>query len=182
MGQYYRVVFYNYDITNKVLIELCLISYDFKEGAKLMEHSYTNTYLLNTVEFLLCNDSLLYKDCYIKWCGDYADNELNEEINLYHLCDNDIIEKSRTTINNLKQNTINYRYIVNHSKKIYIDKHSLKNEIHPLPLLTADGNGRGGGDYKGNNSELCGSWIGDIITMETTLPENYQEFNPNFYE
>lgn len=36
--------------------------------------------------------------------------------------------------------------------------------IHPLPLLTAVGNGQGGGDYSGTDMELIGSWAGDHVS------------------
>lgn len=38
--------------------------------------------------------------------------------------------------------------------------------VHPLPLLTAEGNGRGGGDYHEQNPdiELVGTWARDSIS------------------
>ena len=73
------------------------------------------------------------------------------------------------------------RYLVNHTKQVCLD---LKKErgngekwgnskkeiiIHPLSLLTCSGNGRGGGDYRGNKGELVGSWAGDVISLEYKL-------------
>ena len=43
--------------------------------------------------------------------------------------------------------------------------------IH-FPLLCADGNGRGGGDYEGTNMELIGSWAFDRIGVANELPKN----------
>jgi hypothetical protein len=79
------------------------------------------------------------------------------------------------------------RYIVNHSKKIYIDMEevpSLPNvdsswKIHPLSILTSSGNGRGGGDYKDDDDTNVGSWAGDVISTEFVEPidmEKYTEF------
>jgi hypothetical protein len=70
------------------------------------------------------------------------------------------------------------RYLVNHTKKLCLDlkaedvdrgkdKHgdSIWN-IHPLPLLTCSGNGRGGGDYSGSKMNIVGTWAGDVISLE----------------
>ena len=67
------------------------------------------------------------------------------------------------------------KFLVNHTRKVCLDlskeeKHTYdknwKVAIHPLPLLTCSGNGRGGGDYRGNQIELLGTWAGDVISME----------------
>ena len=55
-------------------------------------------------------------------------------------------------------------------------------ELHPLPLLVSEGNGRGGGDYNGNNNELCGTWARDCISVEKNIPDNYTELTCDFYE
>jgi len=52
--------------------------------------------------------------------------------------------------------------------------------IHPLSLLVCDGNCRGGGDYRGINDDLCGLWKDDIISMNDTIPDNCEYFNPKF--
>ena len=38
--------------------------------------------------------------------------------------------------------------------------------LHPLSLLTALGNGKGGGDYHGINEDLIGYWAFDEISFE----------------
>ena len=58
-------------------------------------------------------------------------------------------------------NKLNYKYILNLTKKEYVKIPEYnENEwtIHPLPLLCADGNGRGGGDYQGINMNKVGIW------------------------
>lgn len=85
------------------------------------------------------------------------------------------------------------RYLVNHTKKVCLDLEAEKGNgdtwgdgktpviIHPLPLLTSNGNGQGGGDYSGNHMQLVGEWAGDVISMENnptyTLnpPVNFRE-------
>jgi hypothetical protein len=41
-------------------------------------------------------------------------------------------------------------------------------------LLTVEGNGRGGGDYH-TDSTLVGSWARDIISVEMTISDTFQE-------
>ena len=74
------------------------------------------------------------------------------------------------------------KYLVNHDKKQFVDKTKVPKDkdgwrIHPLPLLTCEGNGRGGGDFRGE-SELVGSWARDIISVESKkadIPKGYTE-------
>jgi hypothetical protein len=61
-----------------------------------------------------------------------------------------------------------YTYIVNHTKKVYVKK---TGDLHPLPILTAEGNGRGGGDYHGPNIDMVGTWARDVISMENEAPD-----------
>ena len=72
-----------------------------------------------------------------------------------------------------------FKYIVNHDKKQYIDKTDYK-FIHPLSLITAEGNGRGGGDYQGSNEEKIGNWSRDIISIEKDLLPEYTKFEYKF--
>jgi hypothetical protein len=55
-------------------------------------------------------------------------------------------------------------------------------KIHPLPLLTADGNGRGGGDYNGEGIDHVGTWARDRISLMKEIPEDFTEITPNFDE
>jgi hypothetical protein len=83
------------------------------------------------------------------------------------------------------------KYIVNHDKKQFVDKTKVPQDadgwrIHPLPLLTVEGNLRGGGDYfSENGKEFVGSWARDIISIESKkadIPKDYVEIIPNFME
>jgi hypothetical protein len=89
-------------------------------------------------------------------------------------------------INPQEKDTTIYRYIINHSKKQFVDKMASKAEeegmkYHPLPLLTCEGNGRGGGDYRGD-SPLIGSWARDVISVEVEAPADYKELVFNLLE
>ena len=88
----------------------------------------------------------------------------------------------------------NPRYIVNHSKHLYIDMKAYIAEalklaeygeiwevIHPLPILTAVGNGDNGGDYHGNHQELVGTWADDVISSEDEIPEGCSAFGTIFF-
>ncbi len=71
-----------------------------------------------------------------------------------------------------------YNFIINHTKKEFIDIRKVLSvggwQIHPLPLMTCEGNGRGGGDFRGN-SELVGSWARNVISVEKKAPKGYKE-------
>lgn len=59
-------------------------------------------------------------------------------------------------------------YYVNHDKKQVVELWETVVEcdgyrVHPLPLLTCEGNGRGGGDYWGSNQRYVGTWARDFI-------------------
>lgn len=81
-------------------------------------------------------------------------------------------------------------YLCNHDKKLYIniDEYIKKSTdkdnwcLHPLSLITAIGNGRGGGDYRGINQDYIGFWFWDLISLEPDIPDNYEEFDVSFCE
>ena len=176
MGQYYKVIFLS-DIKYKVeIIRAWLSPCSYNNGCKLTEHSYINNDLVNATEQLLSPNGMFYKSR-IVWAGDYADTENVTRQNLYHMVDN----KKPYYIEPLKQF---YRYIINHTKKEYVDKLKLidTDELitHPLPLLVSEGNGKGGGDYNGQNQEMCGRWSRDIISVENNFPDEYSEIIPGF--
>jgi hypothetical protein len=107
----------------------------------------------------------------VVWAGDYADSEPDGE-NLYNQC-----EEYRM-IRPEEKDTSRFRFVVNHSKKQFVDKTEVPSRggyrIHPLPLLTCEGNGRGGGDYR-DDSLLVGSWARDVISVEVDAPEGFEE-------
>ena len=79
------------------------------------------------------------------------------------------------------------KYLVNHDKKQFVNKTKVPKDgdgwkIHPLPLLTCEGNGRGGGDFfiypekKQGNVELIGIWARDRISVVSTKAEIPKDF------
>lgn len=193
MGQYYKPV--NLD-TNE-----SLYSHDYENGLKLMEHSYIGNNFVGAVENLLMPNHKWHKSS-IVWAGDYADGELDEkgntlteiwkdsndkehtrDVNLYDLAKDENTLKPRAT--NVPKE---FKYIVNHTKKQYVNKDNVPDiswekglKIHPLPLLTCEGNGRGGGDYH-DESPLVGSWSRNVISIEKNVPKGYKELNFNLTE
>ena len=167
MGQYYYPIILNSD--GKIVVWMC--AHNYNNGLKLMEHSYLGNNFVSTFEFGLSPEGPHYKSRVV-WAGDYADKELDQEKNLYQMCD------EYTMISPQVKETKMYRYIINHSKKQFVDKTKVPKQenftLHPLPLLTCEGNGRGGGDYRGE-SPLIGSWARDIISVEEVAPEGFEE-------
>ena len=194
MGQYYKaIILGERGLTKKEFIRLWMSPYGYGNGSKLMEHSYKGNKFVETFEFMLSPEGRAYKSRPV-WAGDYADEEPatadnEEQQNLYTMAnDDEQTPMGDKLIQPPARSTTEYRYIVNHNKKQYVDKQRNDKEndygfrIHPLPLLIAEGNGRGGGDYRGNEEEKVGIWARDIISVEKTVPEGYTELEVEFYE
>lgn len=79
---------------------------------------------------------------------------------------------------------VTYKYILNYDKKCFVRIPKMSEEkdaygfpkltIHPLPLLCADGNQRGSGDYYGSNEELVGLWAYDRIGVGNEIPSDFK--------
>ena len=193
MGQYYRPAVLKHTWKkNRKPVKASLLCYDYNDGgwfigAKLMEHSYVGNPLVQDVEELL---GTKYKGYPFVWVGDYADDvEINGEEKsiyveadkfIYKDYDSDSSEKSSSYLSlkrELKHEKHHYKYLFNKTKKQYCvipEEIEGKSVIHPLPLLTADGNGRGGGDYR-IEDERVGSWAFDKIGA-TDDPQDFAGF------
>ncbi len=180
MGQYYEPAKL---AANKKTVLAWLYSHDYGNGLKLMEHSWVGNRFVRTVEKLLSKGGDWYKSR-IVWAGDYAENCKGRKSNVYDRC-----KKGNKIMPSIHTAGVG-RYIVNHSKKLYVDKKAVPKcskswnkglQIHPLPLLTCEGNGQGGGDYYGE-SKLIGIWARDIISIEYKLPTGYNELVFNVTE
>lgn len=165
MGQYYNIIL-------KGVKEETVHTFDRTlDGeytmAKLMEHSYYLNPMVNAIAKKIYN-----KPSQIAWVGDYAND--NEE--LYNLA-----YHPKNGFEELKSSefSLNGRYLINHTKKLILSCwgyvvdciRNCQNQdyaswvIHPLPLLTALGNGKGGGDYRGINEDKVGSWAWDTLEI-----------------
>ena len=182
MGQYYNIVMLFDDHS----AENPHGEYFSPVMLKLMEHSWIGNDNLLIVENLLRPGGRWYKSR-IVWPGDYGAAEGPDISNLYHLAREnfEVCNESPLTI----KQSATLRYIVNHDKKLYVDKDALEPEvgfggkIHPLPLLTWETNGGGGGDFRGSDPEyLCGSWARDHISMEAVIPQGYTQLKFDLHE
>jgi hypothetical protein len=150
-----------------------------------MEHSYITNRYARSVEFMLANQ---YKGRRFAWVGDYAEEKTTTKhpdgIDLYHAANNWMEDNARAykalrgtiPVMCAEYEDFNpylhipyYKYLVNYTKKEYctLPKYNpAKDEyvLNPLPLLTADGNGRGGGDYRIEDARV-GSWAYDSIGL-----------------
>ena len=182
MGQYYRPIILGKKKNkkgNEVIVNW-FDAWDYRSGVKLMEHSYQKNPVVNAVINYLADKGSQR----VVWAGDYADNEgdkKNDEdgMNLYSLAKKKTGKKST-----YRGEFRNYKYLVNESKKLYVDLTKLPKDkegyvIHPLPLLTCEGNDRGGGDFHGEN-KLIGTWARDVIGV--SLKEGYEEIKPDFID
>ena len=186
MGQYYK--FINIDKKEK-----CDKN---KFPLKLTEHSYVGNGYCNDILTLLSNK---WKGDRVIHVGDYAD--MNDETTTQE------VAKKIITSNNLKTSIYNWgdtfdnlivesnnkiRYVYNHSKKEYIDLYNQpiqwcdydNNKIYfskfnSFALLTACGNGLGGGDYTTVNFKSVGSWAGDKFESSVSFVNDYKTYKEN---
>lgn len=204
MGQYYKAV----SLDQEEYLRTQGVDVNGFLGMKLLEHSYVGNAFTAAVENLLSPKGNWHKTR-IVWAGDYMDcglfipEEHLDEVLMYD--DGEEITGSDITLYHYSNKhfkklymstTEEYgRYIINHTRETYVDKEHLEGfevglangetdiwHIHPLPLLTCSGNGRGGGDYNGINMSQVGNWAGDVISVEKEKPEGYSELEVSFIE
>ena len=158
--------------------------YNFS-GLKLMEHSWLeNDFVNGVLEAIWGNPSK------VAWVGDYACEEFEERYtkDVYQAtwgdrCGNECPFDEVPTIHR-------DGYILNLDKGVYIDLQEYAIvagfkpkwsdhtwTIHPLPILTCIGNGRGGGDYHGTCMDMVGSWAMDTITFTEEWPSAFKEID-----
>lgn len=174
---------------------------------KLTEWSYQGNSYMQKIESLLKNT---WKGDRVLVVGQYVD-EYYEGYNFSPV----LSKIREENIQEIKDNIYSYdykelkpkgfsdiptRYIYNHNKKQFVD---LKNQpiqqlhyiqpknkvsalkFHPLSLLLDCSNGSGGGDYRGANEDLVGSWVEDLGKIEISdnkLNLDYEELNIKFDE
>ncbi len=173
MGQYYKPAIL---AKNKKTVLQWVYSWTFNSGLKLMEHSWAKN------PFVRAFESLIYQNPqHVVWGGDYAELCKGRKSNTYDRCKDSNEVKPETTLTDKET-----RFVVNHTKKQYVDKTKVPKDndgwrIAPLPLLTCEGNGSGGGDFFVNNERqqgnvsIIGTWARDLISIEPTKPTGYNE-------
>lgn len=148
-----------------------------------MEFSWKDNNFVGALEHLINKENGKWAGSPIIVAGDYADDEpLNGEVNnIYGLT-----RKYGKVLTDIPAE--HYRYFINEDTKEFVDIENCKADkyrvIHPLPLLLADGNGRGGGDYYGENLSRVGSWKRNVVVTSNNRPDEseYKEINITFKE
>jgi len=176
MGQYYRPVLSRSQDRDGFAggVFASMTSWDHGEGAKLLEHSYVGNVLPETVVGVLADGPAR-----VVWAGDYADPEPGGDVLLYSV---------GGTARSLPADPRPHRFLVDLDRGEYIDMERVADvdgepgwKIHPLPLLTSEGNGRGGGDFRGD-SPFLGRWARDLLAATDTRPAGLAEVVPGFVE
>jgi hypothetical protein len=203
MGQYYSVLVI--DENNKVTK---VSPGTFRSFSKLTEHSWIGNPYVNAVYSLIRN-----RPRKVVWIGDYAIDPFNPDEDvyaqrisyaefktLYQLAhgENPSMEKGfffKADLNCLDYDTVGM-YLLNHDRKSYIDiaayikASSVPDSdnvpwcLSPLPLLTACGNGRGGGDFYSQHTGYSdvGTWAFQVVEYTDHVPEGYQKAEICFRE
>lgn len=141
-------------------------------GLKLMEHAYLRNGLCKSVAAMLSTCP-----CRVAWVGDYAEDE-----ELKGLTNGELHYGMVWKEDGLKYPFDEWdfsfagKFLVNRTKGLYLsfDEHSEKcgQDICPFALLTAVGNGRGGGDYCGTSQDSVGSWCWDDLSIVDEEPKD----------
>lgn len=177
MAQHYKAVLLDEknESSSGECVRTWLETFNYDNGAKLTQHSRITNNFVTAVEGEISPNGSSHR-CRLVWAGNYADPE-PLGYNLYQAA-----IPIRLTTTCMPPGPTVYRFIVNHTKRQYLDKEKSAG-IHPLPLLTAEGNGRGDGDYSGPRQEDVGIWARDLISAEETPPgADYTEFLCGFAE
>lgn len=190
MGQYYNILTYNCKSRKYKIFDRSLKETEEQEEseymmAKLMEHSWLRNETMQSFSNLIFEQPTK-----IAWVGDYADGSKQEDLTNPNLSIEKVKQLYKITYMDerkeyslLKQDfEIEKMLLVSWDKKQYVKmsdyiEQNTNNDgwcIHPLPLLTALGNGFGGGDYSGINKEDVGYWAFDKISFEAE--EKEQDF------
>jgi hypothetical protein len=155
--------------------------YCYYEGQKLAEHARFLRYFVNGVL-----ESISDGPARVAWVGDYANEEEDFELvdgyepDDYEAIWNDENDASQT-FDRMPGRGV-YGYLVNLDKGVYIDltevamvagEELIYSLAHPLPILTAIGNGRGGGDYWGSNMDKVGMWAMNHIQFMEHEPVGF---------
>lgn len=164
MGQYYMPIIKRGNILRRVY------SHDFHNGLKLTEHSYIGNNFVNVV----AND-IVERPAQLYWVGDYAEESdfISDAMfkKIYGYAWRRKTNDKTTVIGvNEEFDWSKDWYYINETKKQFMLMPKEGDWVFtPISLLTAIGNGRGGGDYHRENS-MIGYWAGDKVYLSTNKP------------
>jgi hypothetical protein len=189
----------------KIIVKQSFCCYAHDNGAKLMEHSYVRNWYVKEYEHALATefygyplvwsgdyaDSHFDTDVYSK-ALEFVDKATRKNAKALgyrknkngrwgdeFIRDGITASEKSLAIATPYEELPTYEYIINLTKKIFVRIPKKTDDdgliIHPLPLLCADGNNRGGGDYEGTNMKLIGSWAFDRIGVANELPKHIKK-------
>lgn len=195
MGQYYHIVEGNAD-GSRISVYDRSVDGEYTM-AKLLEHSWWENPCCQNAAKLVFK-----KPRRLAWVGDYAKQEdFDKEF-----------AKKRNIPENVKMPNVRRRvwgnsgkirgfkgkgisldglFFVNHELKEYVNlsgyydwvlSEGAEDVLCPISLLTAVGNGRGGGDYHGTDDENIGRWAWNLVSLEESAPKGYKEIMVFFIE
>lgn len=177
MGQYYKPILTNKN-GNRTLLNRTVNGVNVM--AKLLEHAWCGNLLTGVIT------RKLYKSSYnVVWVGDYS-GDTHPELHQFAWS-----KKSAGKSLSGNELALDNLYLINHTKRQFINcddyiERSTDSDgdcIHPLPLLTAVGNGNGGGDYAGETgNEWIGAWANDLIEVDDNPPKGYTPVMPTFID
>lgn len=165
MVQYYRPVF----LTPTTQIRTWVDPTEYiKHEPTLLGTAQINSPFVGAVEMLISDKGIGPQ--YLVWAGDYYDVEFDHKANLYKLCD------GAPKMCPEEANSSAYNYIVNYTKRQFVSKDRTEKytNLHPLPVLTAEGHGYGAGDYPDEHA-LVGCWARDQIGVSKKRPTGFVE-------
>ena len=195
MGQYYCGLIIHPDRSIS-----SISSYDFNAGSKLTEHSWIGNFFVNVAYLLILNRRRKVawigdyseepynpdEDAYARVMDEDAFKSYYDTVwksATSRVPENAFSSYTLKTIFGFKTKGM---YLVNHSKKVflplelYIQENSKIDEyerwwcMNPLPLLTACGNGRGGGDYRNESCiDSIGTWAFDLLEYTPEIPPDF---------
>lgn len=188
MGQYYRPVIKAENDADVRILDLKCVGEEWN-GSKLLEHSYIHNSFMDAITNLLIDNPH-----HVVWAGDYSDEPDDwaniDWTNYAEVWDVDTDRKEKLEM--VEKFSYKGLKLINHTQKMYVSFYDVIRHckdkygyiIHPLSLLTALGNGRGGGDYYDEcpDAEMCGRWAGDLISVSKTVPAGYEQDFVRFIE
>lgn len=187
MGQYYKPL-----LIGNHGKRMVLYSHDYGSGLKLTEHSYIGNSFTNAVRTLIRDNPMR-----VAWIGDYSDEENGDAyekkmphekfISFYKTCWGEHSKKPERPESMVYDENVKGWYLVNHTQKCYLEMdtyivasghwkmwngHQYLDCLDPLPLLTACGNDRGGGDFHKwcMGYENVGIWAFDKLEFTRAVP------------
>lgn len=176
MGQYYHA--YTKNASEKRAWSLQCTNFtetrnfDWYVGLRLTEHSWYGNILTDAMSFYLYQNPTQ-----LAWVGDYAN-----DAEVYDKCWRDDTYEYHFEVHDEKFDYTG-KWLVNHTTKEAFTIERPTGEAwvpYPISLITACGNGKGGGDYRGQH-KMIGKWAMHTLSIEDEVPADYIIIpNPKF--